>query len=82
MAVPLLDPSRGKQMLTHRGNSWVKMIGRMHPGVRIEQDDAFLHCLKHLLQEALLLDQFDNDPLDLAKARTVNPDCSKSLDSQ
>jgi putative ABC transport system permease protein len=52
MMAPQLDPEVGAPMLTHRGNQWVTLIGRLKPGVTLEQARARFDLLARYMREA------------------------------
>jgi macrolide transport system ATP-binding/permease protein len=52
MMIPLLDPSRGERHLTSRGNRWLTMVGRLKPGVTIEQARSRFDVLTKEMQAA------------------------------
>ena len=35
--LPTLEPAKGRPLLTHRGNRWLILLGRLKPGTTIEQ---------------------------------------------
>jgi len=48
--VPALDPSKGEQMLTSRGNRWLMMIGRLRPGTTVEAATSRFDLLSRGMQ--------------------------------
>jgi predicted permease len=52
MLLPLLEPARGEAIVTSRGNSWLTMVGRLKPGVTIEQARAEFAVLSDAMRAA------------------------------
>jgi predicted permease len=52
MMAPQLDPEVGLTLLTHSGNTWVTPVGRLKPGVTLEQTRASIDLLTRELREA------------------------------
>lgn len=52
MTAPLLDAASGERVLTSRGNRWMTFVGRLKPGVSIEQARARFDLLTHEMREA------------------------------
>ena len=50
MITSLIDPSRGDRMVSSRGNKWVTLIGRLKPGVTVEQAQARFDLLSREMQ--------------------------------
>jgi predicted permease len=52
MMAQQLSPAVGLPMLTHRGNRWVDLIGRLRPGVTLERARARFDLLAREMREA------------------------------
>jgi len=52
MMAPALDPGIGERVLTSRGNRWLTFVGRLKPGVSIEQARARFDMLTQEMREA------------------------------
>jgi predicted permease len=52
MMAPQLDPGIGLPLLTHSGNNWVTPVGRLKPGVTLEQSRARIDLLTRELRDA------------------------------
>src|SRR5262245_34611164 len=52
MMMPQLEPEHGLQLLTHRGNRWAFIIGRLKPGVPLEQARAHFDLIAREMREA------------------------------
>jgi predicted permease len=52
MMTPMLDPSRGLRQLTSRGNRWVTMVGRLKPGISVDQARSRVEVLTGQMQAA------------------------------
>jgi putative ABC transport system permease protein len=52
MMMPQLAPAIGLPNLTHSGNHWLTPVGRLKPGVTLEQARASFDLLVHRLREA------------------------------
>jgi len=48
--IPALEPARGEQILTSRGNRWLMMIGRLRPGVSVEAATTRFDLLSREMQ--------------------------------
>jgi predicted permease len=52
MMKPQLEPKYGLPMLTHRGNRWLTLTGRLKPGVTLEQARARFDLLAREMRDA------------------------------
>ena len=52
MATPLVDPRRGQALLTDRGNKWVTLVGRLRPGVTIDDTRTRFDLLSKQMRAA------------------------------
>jgi putative ABC transport system permease protein len=52
MMLPQLEPSSGELMLTHRGNRWVVLIGRLKTNLTVDQARARFDLLTREMQAA------------------------------
>ncbi len=52
MMLPRLDPTRGERQLTHRGNKWVHLVGRLKPNTTFEQARARFDLLAREMKAA------------------------------
>ena len=52
MMLPAVDPIRGESKLTSRGSKWVTLVGRLSPGVSLQQARARFDVLSRQMQTA------------------------------